>query len=67
MSTCVKIIFREENDGVDVRVGYDETPDATETELNYAIAFAQQLSVLVQDMANAQNLKKRKEDPHGKA
>ena len=57
MSTCVKIIFHEEKDGVDVRVGYDETPDATETELNYAKAYAQQLSELVRHVPGAEDLK----------
>ena len=59
MSTCVKIIFREENDGVDVRVGYDETPDATETELNYAKAYARLIAGVIQGEAGAEDLTKK--------
>ena len=36
MSTCVKVIFKPLPDGVDVRVGYDETPDVTDVEKEYA-------------------------------
>lgn len=59
MSTCVKIIFHEEGGGVDVRVGYDETPDATETELNYARAYAQQITEIVREVAGAEDLTKK--------
>ena len=62
MSTCVKIIFHEEGGGVDVRVGYDETPDATETELYYAKAYAQQITEIVRHVAGAEDLTKEEKD-----
>ena len=61
MSTCVKVIFKQLPDGVDVRVGYDETPDVTDIEKEYAETYARILSDHFREKPGAEDLKEKQQ------
>ncbi len=68
MSTCLKVIFKQLPDGLDVRVGFDETPDATETEKNLAEIYARAIYDHFREHPAAEDLTKKtpKEVPNDK-
>lgn len=62
MSTCLKVIFKQVEGGMEVRTGYDATSNATEAEIKYAETYAKQLTAHFVNILGAEDLTKKEAD-----